>query len=275
MKYLFALSCALAVLGASVAVRTVEDVASMLKKLSLSEAEAKQNIWSSIEGKYLAYSNVDALKTIANGDRPALVRDIAAFAKAYVRTDEFMRQYEQLREDNKPTSPLPPKPMAQQRAEYKHQLDSSLTEAEKSMKIFSKEQQAEMKPMLDAFRQQLKAADDPDNPMFSKEMEIAGNQMYAGQMEEHKRKLSEWSEQYPESPAPMIRTFLEKFLEETKDIDYSAKLIDGPNGKKLFASTEFEIKSSDWKRAYRAGKETVEAGRREAQLWLSELKNTK
>jgi hypothetical protein len=262
-------------LSAMLAFRIVDDATAMLKKLGLTDQDARQNIWNSIQGKYLSYSNSETLKAIVKGDRPALVLQIAEYAKAYAKSEEFKRQYDQLREDNKPTPPEPPKTVAQQRFEMKKELTRSIAESDSTMKMFSKEQQESMAPMIEALRQQLKAVDDPDNPMFSKQMEEMGKQAYASALEEHKRKIQEWNEQYPESPTKMIRSFLETFLEESADVDYKAELIDGPNGKKLFASTVHEMKSNHWKMCYRAGRETVDAGRKAAQRWLSELKQSK
>jgi hypothetical protein len=64
---------------------------------------------------------------------------------------------------------------------------------------------------------------------------------------------------------------LQQFLDETKDIDFSAELVER-NGKKYFANKAYEQKSSRWKMAFRAGREVVEPARVFVKQWLTEIK---
>ncbi|HCV43019.1 MAG TPA: hypothetical protein DGH68_06010 [Bacteroidetes bacterium] len=165
--------------------------------------------------------------------------------------------------------------MAQQRKEQKEQLQKSIRETEAGMKSVPADQQEMMRGIVTTLKEQLKTLDDPNNPMFSKQMEEMVQQSYASQMEEHKNNLARWGKEYPLTPKEMIKRWLTEFLEVSKDIDFNAKLISGDGGKRRFANPEYERKPDNWKRCYRAGKETIEAGRASAKQWLEELNKAK
>ena len=66
-------------------------------------------------------------------------------------------------------------------------------------------------------------------------------------------------------------TGLQEILDVTADVDYNAELKQGPKYK-VFVNPVYEKKSKDWKLAYRAGKQAVDAVRAAAQKWLGEIK---
>ncbi len=243
-----------------------------LERVGISPTISKDCIYYSLSGNYLNYPNVARLRQVATGDRAAAVREIAAFAKSYIKTDDFRKRYSEYRENRKPEPPEKPKPMAQQRAELKAQMQQSIKETETTMKSLPADQRPVFKQTVDMLKQQAKEYDNPDNPMFSKQMEDMQKQMYDLSMQEYKDRLAEWEQKYPAEPKPMIRNWLTKFLDETKEVDFSAALKDGQYGKRVFVNPAYESKSSNWKLAYRAGKDVVEAGRTEARKWLDELK---
>jgi hypothetical protein len=120
--------------------------------------------------------------------------------------------------------------------------------------------------------QQLKDIDNPDNPMFSPQMDEYSKMAYDQQIEQHKKDIADWEAKYPENnPKPLIKIWLESFLEQTQDVDFNAQTaID--KDKTKFVKQEYERKDYMWKLCYRGGKETTEAGRKFAQSWLNELK---
>ena len=132
-----------------------------------------------------------------------------------------------------------------------------------------------MKEVAKMLKEQLKSLDDPNNPMFSKDMDEMIKQSYAAQMTQHEQALAEWENKYPKTPERMVQKWLEDFLAVSKDVDFSASVVSNDRGKKVFANPAYESKSSNWKLCYRAGKETVEAGRTFAAKWLQELKSKK
>jgi len=272
MKTLFvALFAAVFSLGLY-AVRTIESAAAdVLQTLNIPEPIAKDCIWSSFRGKYLSYPNVTQLKKTVRGDRAAIVQQIGEFAKRYSKSPEFKKKYLEYRDSQKPTPPEPPKSMEANKKEQKENLDKAIRETEQSMKSMSPEIQKTMKDVLTSLREQRKSLDDPKNPMFSKQMEEMINQGYDMQKKDYSERVAQWEKDYPLTPDTMVKQWLEEFQKETSDIDFNAKLIEGDGGKMVFADDKYEKKSPHWKMCYRAGKETVEAGRSFAAQWLKEL----
>ena len=120
--------------------------------------------------------------------------------------------------------------------------------------------------------EQLKAIDDPNNTMYSPEMDKYSQMGYEQQMEQHKKDVEEWETKYPaNNPKSLIKVWLQSFLEQTKDVDFNAQTAIDKN-RTLFVKQEYERKNNLWKLCYRGGKETTEAGRKFAQSWLNELK---
>ena len=92
-------------------------------------------------------------------------------------------------------------------------------------------------------------------------------------MEDYNNKIAEWKTEYPENnPNPMIKEWINTFLEKSANINFEAKTVKGKNGILKFAEQEYEYKDSQWKLYYRAGKESVTAARTFAQNWLNELR---
>jgi len=250
------------------AVRTGTDV---LRQLSISEAEAHDCIWSSFSGKYLSLPNVKALRAIARGERATVVRAVGALAKEYAKSDDFARRYGEYRENKKPAPPTPPKSVDQLKEEQRQSLTKSLNDVKESMKSMNDDSKESMKGVVEALETQLKSIDDPNNPVFSKDMETMMQQSYEMQKQEYQKSLDQWAKDYPVSSSGMVRAWLNKFLEVSTNVDYSAQLKDGLGATKIFTNPDYEAKPSEWKMCYRAGKETVEAGRAFAQSWIKDL----
>ena len=118
----------------------------------------------------------------------------------------------------------------------------------------------------------MKEVDNPDNPMFSPDMEKMMMDSYNQQMEIYNQEVAKWEEEYPAgNPHKMIRKWLTTFLESSEDIDFNAKLKPGSNNKIVFANPDYERKSGLWKLCFRSGKETLQEARTSAQNWLKEL----
>ncbi len=250
------------------AYRTGADV---LRRLNISDDVARDCIWSSFRGMYLSIPDPRTLKSVATGDRAGIVKEIAAYARDYTKTDDFAKKYAEYRLSMKPEPPQPPKSMDQQKKEQKESLDKSIKEAEENMKSLSDENRKTIQGVIDVLKQQRTALDDPANPMFSKQMEEMSQQGYEMQKEQYQKKVEQWEKDYPDSPKEMIRAWLRKFLEVSADVDFNARLKDGLGTSKMFVNPDYEAKPDQWKMCFRAGKPTVEAGRAFAKSWLAEL----
>ena len=71
-------------------------------------------------------------------------------------------------------------------------------------------------------------------------------------------------------PRVLIASRLRRFLDLSRDIDYSAKLVERDK-KMRFADPALESKPRDWKLCFRAGKAATDTARALAQKWLSDL----
>jgi F0F1-type ATP synthase membrane subunit b/b' len=272
MKRMLILSPFILLVLPILAMRTmVSTGADFLRRLNIPEDRAHECIWSSFQGMYLSIPNVSALKAIARGDRAALVREIGNYARAYTRSEDFAKRYLAYREQRKPSPPEPPKSMEEMKREQRENIEKAIKSTEESMKSMTKDMQESMQGTLDLFKEQLKTIDDPDNPSYSKDMEHMVQQGYEMQKQQYQQDLQQWEKEYPNSSDLLIKTWLKKFLSASEGIDYNAKLIDGIGTSKVFANPAYEQKPGEWKMCYRAGRETVEAGRAYARQWLNEL----
>ena len=65
---------------------------------------------------------------------------------------------------------------------------------------------------------------------------------------------------------------LRRFLDATRDVDFTAKLVD-QNKQQKFADPAFEAKPGEWKLCFRAGKPATDAAREFARKWVADLQS--
>jgi hypothetical protein len=240
------------------------------RQLGISKQEGSASIGNSFLNGYLEYWGARNIKNIASGDRVAIVKDLAAYAKQYVGSEVFKKEYGQYRISYKPQPPMPAKTLDQIRGEYVKALRESLT----AMEGFQKSGNADLKKAADKalpdLQKQLKDAEDPNNKVLKIQADYeqkrfdAENKMYI-------EKTALWEKEYPADPRPLIKKRLQKFLDITADVDFDAELKEKGN-KKFFVNPDYERKSNEWKQAFRAGKDVTMAARAFAEQWIKELK---
>jgi hypothetical protein len=249
-----------------------ENTQSLLKKIKLSEDEAKNTIFSDISGPSFYFPGMRELKSIALNDRAAQVNIVGNYVKDFTKTEDFKKRYNEYRENMKPSAPEKPKTMAELKQENKQSLQQSIEEMKKTKASMPADQQAMFDETIKMMEEQLKEIDDPNNVIYSPEMDQYNQQAYDMQMEQHKKDIADWEAKYPvNKPNSLIKTWLESFLEMSKDVDFNAQTAIDQN-RTLFVKQEYERKDYMWKLCFRGGKETTEAGRKFAQTWLNELK---
>lgn len=270
-KFLLLIPAAFLIVGFTINHVMDQKMKSFLDQIKLSENNANNMIFSNISGPSFYLSNTAQLKAIATGDRSAIVETVGKYAKEYAASKEFLEKYHNYKEMKKPAPPEKPKSMDEMKEEQRKAIKEGIENMEKLVNQMPDQKEA-FEENIKMFKQQLKDIDDPDNPMYNSNMEGIMQQGYDQQIEVYNQRLAELDNEYPDNnPKPMIKKWLEKFLEETDDIDFNAQVVDGQYGKKVFAKQEYERKSSLWKLCYRAGKETTNACRNFAQNWLKEL----
>jgi hypothetical protein len=251
------------------AFKTARTYSDVWQQLGLTERAGAAHVKESFIHGYLQYAGVSKARHIAVGDREAIARDLLAFSKTYVQGTEFKKTYEQLRVSKKPTEPEKPRTEAEIRKKNIDGIKEGIANIEKGMKTANGEMKKIMQETLTMFQEQLKAEEDPNNPMLK--LAAQGEQQnYEYQLTRFKEDMKKWEKEYPADPAPFVKNRLVQMLEATKGIDYNAQLVER-NGKKYFAKTEYERKNANWKMGFRAGKEVTETARAYAQQWVKEL----
>ena len=96
------------------------------------------------------------------------------------------------------------------------------------------------------------------------------NAQRAEQVRQREAAMKEFEKTYPADARALVAMRLRRFLDVTKDVDYSAQLVD-KDKKKVFADAALEARPAEWKMAFRAGKPATDAARTFAQKWLNDL----
>ncbi len=242
----------------------------MLSKLGLSREDANSRISRSLLNGYLNYYGIRNLHQIVTGDRAAIVKDLAAYAKQYASSAAFKKDYDQFRESNKPYTPQKIKTADEMRAEMINIYSNNIKKFEADLKTANEQSKDVINKLLEESKKALKEYQDPDNAMLKTYAENY-TESERIQQQAYQQQLKEWEAKYPADPLHFVKGRLQEFLDATEGVDYNAALVER-NGKKYFADPKYEHKDGHWKMAYRAGKDAVETARAFVRNWLSELK---
>lgn len=268
--HVFLLTLILIIVGASLlSFKTEQLYGDFLKQLGISKQEANDKISSSFLTGGLNYYGMRNAKSIVTNDRAVVVKDIASYAKQYAASAEYIKQYMTLKESNKP-QPYKLETPEEMRSNMIRQAKEAVQQTEESTKKAPAEMKAIFEKTLDAARQNLKQIEDPNNESikaYTENFPAAEKHM----KESYENLLKQWEAKYPTNHLLYIKVRLQEFLNATKDIDFSAQLVE-KNGVKYFVNPAYERKDNRWKAAFRAGKEAVEAARAFAEQWTNEIK---
>jgi len=240
-----------------------------LATLGISEGRAKEAVFDSFMSDAVSIAGKPAAFTaMAPAARVALVNFALNLARAFAESDEFKRRYADHREANGP-DPLPEAQsadeiFAKQRAGFENQV----AEMRKLFDQITPEQRATLEAGWKDMRDQLDAMEKGDR---RKQIEGLLNDQRAEQVRQRDAALKEFEKVYPEDPRALIASRLRRFLDVTKDVDYSARLVD-KDKKRVFADAALEARPAEWKMSFRAGKPATDAARAFAEKWLADLK---
>jgi hypothetical protein len=241
------------------------------KQLGIEQQVANTSIKESFLSGYLKFYTARNIKNIASGDKVAVAQDLLNYTKQYVNT-QFKAAYEKERALSMPHEPQL-RPLRTKEEIQKEEVDN----LEKSIK----KTEADMKTMNDDMKKIFAAGIEQNKKMLA-EYKKPGYQLFdliaqgdkdqqQREVADYKQALKDWETRYPADYKLVIKERLQKLLDVTKDVDFSAALKD-VNGKKKFVNPSYESKKPEWKMAFRAGKEVTELTRTFAQQWLGELK---
>jgi hypothetical protein len=241
-----------------------------LKQLGISKTEADQKITGSILGGYLNQYGIRNAKNIAVGNRAAVTKDLLLYTKQFVNSTTFIKEYNTMRENEKPKTYLIETPEAM-RSNQINMLKKSVSETEANIKTADASIKKIFEDVLVSTKQQLKEAEDPNNKTFVNYKKNYPDMLKSAETS-NKQRLQEWEAKYPVNQLLFVKKRLQNFLTNTADIDFDAALIT-KNNKSYFVNPLYEKqKGIYWKMAFRAGKEVVLPAREFVQQWLDEIK---
>lgn len=189
--------------------------------------------------------NLTTLKALSTGDKLSLAKEAFVYAKNYCNSQEFKDLYQQKRMELKP-----------------HVQELTPEEKEQGLAMIKEQEELWSPEILEMLPPEARTS-----ALQSLEESKA---RINGEMTEDQKK--QWDELAPEDPNTSVSRILKNFLDETKDVDFSATTKLNPENKhQVFTNPNYEKKGSQWKACYRAGEELTEAARSFAQQWYSEL----
>ena len=240
-----------------------------LKQLGLSKDAANEKITNSFLGGSIDTYGIPNIKNILLNDRAAVVKDLASYAKQFANSEQYKKEYAAMRETHKPVENKLETP-EEMRTNMIKLAKQGLQQSEEYAKKATGDMKAIFEKNVEAAKQNLKNAEDPNNKnmvAYAKNYENGVKHME----QVHKANLATWEQKYPSNHLLFIKVRLQEFLDATKDIDFHAQLTE-KNGKKYFVNPVYERKDYRWKMAFRAGKPAISAAREAAEQWMTEIK---
>lgn len=241
-----------------------------LATLGISEGRAKEAVFDSFMADAVSIAGKPAAFTVMSpAARVALVNFTLTLARTFVESDEFKRRYADHREANGP-DPLPEEQtadaiFAKQRAGFENQV----AEMRKLFDQITPEQRATLEEGWADMRRQL---DEMEKGERRTQIEALLKNQRAEQARQRDEAMKEFEKVYPADPRALVTMRLRHFLDVTKDVDFTAPLVE--RGKaKVFAADALEAKPAEWKMCFRAGKPATDAARAFAEKWLSDLQS--
>lgn len=239
-------------------------------QLGITEGRAKEAVFDSfMAGAVSIAGRADVFTAASPQARAAMVAAATTLARAFVETEEFKSRYADHREANGP-DPLPAEQtadqiLAKQRAGFEQQVEA-LRKQFTSDEI-TPEQKATLEEGFETMRAQFTEMEKGPRRV---ELDGALKTQRAGQVSAHADATREFEARYPADPRALVAMRLRQFLDTTRDIDFSAKLVQQDKVQK-FADPALETKPGEWKMCFRAGKPATDTAREFARTWLADL----
>jgi hypothetical protein len=239
-----------------------------LATLGISEGRAKEAVFDSFMADAVSIAGKPAaFIAMPPAARVALVNFALTLARTFVESDDFKRRYADHREANGP-EPLPDAQSAD--AIFKKQREGFENQVAEMRKLFDQitpEQRATLEEGWKEMRDQFDAMEKGERRT---QIEATIKAQRDEQVRGRDLAMKEFEKTYPADPRALVAMRLRRFLDVTKDIDYSAQLVE-KDKKKVFADAALEARPAEWKMAFRAGKPATDAARAFAQKWLADL----
>jgi tetratricopeptide (TPR) repeat protein len=248
---------------------TASGAGDILQQLGVSRQQATESVVTAFINGSVNYSLVrDRFKAATPQVRAALVEQVLTWTKAYVNSPQFEKDYATYRAATKPEKEeISSKSVDEELKARRAQRAAEQAEARKSLAEIPAEYRKQAEEAMKAAEEAQKAMDTPEMREQERQMILAERQ---DAQTNYQDALQRWEEEYPADPKAFVPRRLQEFLDETADVDFSAKLVNR-GGRMYFVSEEYQSKPGGWKLAFRAGKEATERARAFAEAWLAEL----
>lgn len=244
---------------------------SVAAQLGITDGRAREAVFDSFVAGAVSIAGKAEVFTAATPQaRVAMVNAATTLARAFVESDEFKRRYADHREANGP-DPLPPEltadqVLAKQRAGFEQQVEALRKQF--GSDAITPEQKATLEEGFETMRAQFTAME--TGPRKA-ELEAVLKTQRAEQLSAHAAATKAFDAAYPADPRALVALRLRAFLDGTRDLDYTARLVEQGKVRK-FADAALEAKPAEWKMCFRAGKPATDAAREFAGKWLADLK---
>ena len=249
---------------------TLSGAPDVLQQLDVPKADAAMEVLNGIASGSPNYHRVrQAFKAAAPAARSALVEQVLTWARAYVDSPQFARDYAKHREEVKPQPPEAGESVEQELARQKQEQERQLAEMKKALKDMPAEMRNEMEKSIKETEQAFREMN--ENAEFQAAMRENAKAEREADQQTYNEQLETWKAEFPADPRALVKRRLQEFLAATEDVDFDAKLV-ARGSKMRFANDDYEAKDSEWKLAYRAGKPATEAARAFVKTWLAELR---
>ena len=258
------------VVGAATAAGLLAATQTSLADFGVNEVRLKQGILSALfYGNVPLYPSRKLYDAAAPTARVAFAKNALTLVKAYTESTTFKTEYAKRREEATPKPATAKGTPDEQFAQYQLQQQKSLDQFKGNLSKMTPDMQKTMAPVLKQLEENVQHAN------TDKSLEANMKKMYQMQAQteatDYQRRVAEFEKKYPQDPDKLIAERLREFLELSKDVNFSAKLVSASGGKMRFADSVYESKPEHWKLCFRAGKEPVEAAREFVREWLQQI----
>jgi hypothetical protein len=239
-------------------------------QLGITDGRAREAVFDSfMAGAVSIAGKTDVFIGASPQARASMVSAAATLARTFVESDEFKQRYADHREANGP-DPLPAEQtadqvLAKQRAGFEQQVDGLRKQF--SDDAITPEQRVTLEEGFEAMRAQFTEME--KGPKRA-ELETVLKGQRAQQVSAHATATKEFEGLYPADPRALVAMRLRAFLDATRDLDFTAKLVE-QDKKQKFADPALEAKPAAWKMCFRAGKPATDAAREFARKWAADL----
>jgi hypothetical protein len=242
-----------------------------LEQLGIRRDTAIGYITNSLQGGGLAFP--ESCKKIPDYAKAMIAVDMVRLAKEYTTTDEFRKWYAEYRKAKMPRPPGPPTATTNTQLNDAASIQQQISDAEAKMQQVPEDQRGDHRRYIEGLKvrlQQVLQTPPPTAPIPPPA--DAASQIYAAQLRSFQDSTALWQRDWPENPNQFIRMRLQRYLDLSSAVDFSATTTTDEKGIKHFTNAEYEKKPGSWKRCYRTGKEANAQVRPIVQEWISTLR---